>query len=400
MEVDEPRRCAAASSDAAAGDKSDAEDASVEPVTASQPAGKPQLTLPDLPSSILLLILETSSNVTALSQTCHRFHSLWSIASIRTNWLLRVTSGNVEALDIALSLFKDLRVAANLIDRASFSPAWLSHVLIDAVKGEQVTRTERKKSTGVEEEVLKLLVTRKSDGCFGEEEATEWVRHPFHADSKVICRFSEEISKDPAPLPAVQNDGDPLALLIRSMIKAGADLDLDVSLYLRSVLLMGGGPTSSMSTPNMRHAKPGQSRSASTISGMPISGPTLLSWILNESLRSVVSGASPTLQRPSATIPCGLASLILSAGSGHASACAALLESRRIKVNGLDDLAICVAAHGGWVDVVKVLIDHGADPGARDGMPVRVAKLVDREDVVEILEKSLSVLALGGSVKV
>ncbi|KAJ3110428.1 hypothetical protein HDU96_006625 [Phlyctochytrium bullatum] len=523
-----------------------------------------KMTLMDLPDSVLFHLLEEAPNVTSLARTCRRLRALWSVPSVRANWLLRVTSsrravgsgkapaqgssmadgggGRVEALDVAISLLHDLHVAANLVDRSHFSPGWLAHVLIDAIRGEpppkpsssirtapthcpscgvvlarrsKPPRDRSEAATGasssacpneaesgsgatlsVEAEVLNLLNrlhTRKSDGnmvivqgrCDGvlpqrysaggvssadqgdvaEDAENPWMRHPFHPNSNVLfrsgqdadgeseeriecqgCGWSEaNVSPTHTTLPAVKDGSttehepeDSLAVLARSMIRAGADLELDVSLYLRSVLLMGGGPISSMSAPDIgsrrrttgasgpgslprpthaglhasssssatggssyTNAGPSTSHSSTggVSGGIAVAGPTILSWILNESLRSSIhqGASSPSLtldpQRPGrkgggGVVTCGLAALILAAGSGHAGACRALMTWGGVDPRGLDDLVICVACHGGWKDVVRLLLDFGSDPRARDGMPARVARLADRPDIVAMLNEA------------
>ncbi|KAI8849323.1 hypothetical protein BC829DRAFT_443134 [Chytridium lagenaria] len=304
----------------------------------------PAPSLTTLPDSILLLILETASNVTTLTRTCRRLHHLWSLPSIRANWLLRVTtsSNKVEALDISISLFRDLRVAANLIDRwRGFTGAWLAHVMVDAVRGEPC-------AVGAGDGVWEMV---EEDEEGGDLKEVEWRRHPFHGDSRVMfrpapVREKDECCEENKEVMVMVSDEvdrkDDLGHLIQSMIKAGADLDLDPST---------SGPSFSW----MHHA------SHRTRSGIPISGTTLLSWILNESLRST-----------GGIVTCGLSCLLLAAGSGHEGACRVLLESGRVDVRGLEDLAICVACQGGWERVVKVLIEYGADVDAREGMPMRV----------------------------
>ncbi|KAJ3101454.1 hypothetical protein HDU97_001329 [Phlyctochytrium planicorne] len=364
--------------------------------------------------------------------------------------------GRVEALDVAISLFRDLNVAANLIDRSSYSPAWLAHVMIDAIRSEPPpaqgteipllndvpSSSSRTKAPGShedrkddsEDKIVRLMMkmhARKSDGNMltdGEPEeeddakANGWIRHPFNNESKLMVRVagSKPVLNGmegllSASISLATPHDDALANLITTMLRAGSNLELDVALYLRSLLLMGGGPMSSMSVPNMRGLRrqaPGTRQPAAS-NGIAISDSTLLSWILNEAQRQetaqrnaaigalpegeVVLGTGSTdFPRPrkdgGGSVSCGLASLILSAGGGHAGACRALLDSKRVDVSGLDDLAICVACHGGWITVVKTLLEFGANPHARDGMPCRVAKLGERTEIVELLMNSPSQL--------
>jgi hypothetical protein len=74
-----------------------------------------------------------------------------------------------------------------------------------------------------------------------------------------------------------------------------------------------------------------------------------------------------------------------SSGSGSSGGRGA----RGVDARSLNNLALLAACRDGRTEVVRVLLKYGAEPTARDGMPLLLARNNERLDVVKVLEEAI-----------
>ncbi|KAI9331707.1 hypothetical protein BDR26DRAFT_661651 [Obelidium mucronatum] len=176
------------------------------------------------------------------------------------------------------------------------------------------------------------------------------------------------------------------AKLVETLIDAGADLDTDMGLYLKSLLFTGGG---------MGYGN--------TSGG----GEAHIAWLVNESHRETkmkeenailtgllideITGASN-----GGKIQAGFAASYFCIVGCHSEALKVLLETGKVGVNGMDNFLVQVACQVGSLDCVKVLCEYayttgvqGFDLWARDGGALRLAKLGEHEELVKYLEQEM-----------
>ncbi|KAI8821223.1 hypothetical protein BJ741DRAFT_637420, partial [Chytriomyces cf. hyalinus JEL632] len=204
------------------------------------------MNLLQLPDNILITLLETVPGVTRLAHTCQKLYQLWQIPSVRANWLLRCCSSKSQALD-----FCDYAIVINILDRHTaqdfgFRPLWLTHVLIDAC------RTKAPKTQSFPEREQPNHAFLDTDESLAElllEIGTGNSAHPQPTKSttpyttQTILLNPASIDPDQIPptgthVPShkhASNESN-FPRLLRSLIQAGAGLDMDMSLYLKSLL--------------------------------------------------------------------------------------------------------------------------------------------------------------------
>ncbi|RKO89865.1 hypothetical protein BDK51DRAFT_27658 [Blyttiomyces helicus] len=252
-----------------------------------------------LNDSIILRLLETTTNPTSLSHASRRFHSLWTLSSARSNWLLRQNQDPTTALQSACTKHRDDGTVANLLARFTFTPHWLAHCLLD------------------------------------------------------VCML-------PAPTASYPSQPSSTTLppsVVRALLAAAPDLEADMSLYLRAQLF--GGPGSASSKIEIGWLLNEAYRAPYIQCG--VAALFFASWRGHVdavvALLDHVPAVGPRLDASALDH----VALVVAARDGKADVVEVLLR-HGASAKARDGLARKVASRGGYADVVKLLDDWAAAP--------------------------------------
>ena len=344
----------------------------------------------DLSDDILLNILVMCPyNSESLSLTCKRLKHLWSLSSTRANWILYNMSENskTQALDLAISYFRDLKVAKNIVDRFGkkcMGSVWLTHAMVDVCRGIINDHEDHSMDTSLLNNIERLAQDNIHNFKF--------VSSSHHSDEQDSSKYSliRKISSD--FMLNCQNYNYEIQLnqksnesyihntpaLLEALLNAGADHTLNVILYLKS-LLFGTPSLSSNYQTGLLHP----------------SVSSCLPWIINESHRlsnfepgeSTENNIRPLnlSKRKNNFVSAGSACLYFLCVTGETDAMHTLFSTinnsgnaTKLDVSDLDNLAICIACTCKYekkaLEVVKILVGQGADPNARSSMPLKLAQ--------------------------
>ncbi|KAJ3256964.1 hypothetical protein HDU77_002904 [Chytriomyces hyalinus] len=336
-----------------------------------------------LPDNILITLLETVPGVTRLAHTCQKLYQLWQIPSVRTNWLLRCCSSKSQALDLGLVYFCDYAIVINILDRHTaqdfgFRPLWLTHVLIDAC------RTKAPKTQSLPEskqschafldtgESLAELLLEIGTGNSVHKQPTI-ATTPY--TSQTILLNPASIDPDQIPptgthVPSHKNTSNEsnFPRLLRSLIHAGAGLDMDMSLYLKSLLF--GSLSADASTARF-------------------------AWLINKHHRytaaqqeaGVFGVAEEEEVGAGGIISAGIACAYLCVHGGDLEGLKVFAEFG-VRMDFFDGFLVLVAARDGWADILEWLKSvDGVDVGCRDGYARLLAERNGHWECVDILKK-------------
>ncbi|KAJ3236491.1 hypothetical protein HDU81_010695 [Chytriomyces hyalinus] len=279
-----------------------------------------------------------------------------------------------------LVYFCDYAIVINILDRHTaqdfgFRPLWLTHVLIDACR----TKVPKSQSLpdlaqsnhsilNVDESLAELLL----------EIGTGNSAHPLPATTtkpptrQTILLNPASIDPDQIPPTGTQvplhkrtSNESNFPRLLRSLILAGAGLDMDMSLYLKS-LLFGN-----------LHADASTARFA---------------WLINEHHRYTAAvQESGVFGVPDAevggTISAGVACAYLCVHGGDLEGLKVFAEFG-VPMNCFDGFLVLVAARDGWTDILEWLKSvDGVDVRCRDGYARVLAERNGHWACVDILKK-------------
>ncbi|KAJ3260058.1 hypothetical protein HDU77_001520 [Chytriomyces hyalinus] len=361
-----------------------------------------------LPDNILITLLETVPGVTRLAHTCQKLYQLWQIPSVRANWLLRCCSSKSQALDLAVEFLKrcctrfmysyqlslkidnqlvyfcDYAIVINILDRHTaqdfgFRPLWLTHVLIDAC------RTKVPKTPSLPEPEQSRNAFLDTDESLAElllEIGTGNSAHP--QPTKTTTSYTTQTillnpaSIDPDQIPPTgthvplhkhaSNEFN-FPRLLRSLIQAGAGLDMDMSLYLKSLLF--GSLSADVSTARF-------------------------AWLINEHHRyttalhdaGVFGVAEEEEVGVGGMISAGIACAYLCVHGGDLEGLKVFAEFG-VRMDFFDGFLVLVAARDGWFDILEWLKSvEGVDVGCRDGYARVLAERNGHWECVDILKSS------------
>ncbi|TPX73960.1 hypothetical protein CcCBS67573_g04772 [Chytriomyces confervae] len=346
-----------------------------------------------LPDNILITLLETVPGVTRLAHTCQKLYQLWQIPSVRANWLLRCCSSKSQALDLAVEFrngvlvyFCDYAIVINILDRHTaqdfgFRPLWLTHVLIDAC------RTKAPKTPSLPEPEQSRHAFLDTDESLAElllEIGTGNSAHP--QPTKTTTSYTTQTillnpaSIDPDQIPPTgthvplhkhaSNEFN-FPRLLRSLIQAGAGLDMDMSLYLKSLLF--GSLSADASTARFAWLINEHHRYTTALHDASVFG------VAEEEEEEVGVGGM---------ISAGIACAYLCVHGGDLEGLKVFAEFG-VRMDFFDGFLVLVAARDGWVDILEWLKSvEGVDVGCRDGYARVLAERNGHWECVDILKSS------------
>ncbi|KAI8617500.1 hypothetical protein BC830DRAFT_97361 [Chytriomyces sp. MP71] len=333
----------------------------------------------DLPDNILLHLLEVAPSVTCLANSCSRTRRLWQMPSSRTNWLLRCCASKTQALDLALVYFRDYEVAINLLQRQEiqsfgYTSLWLAHVLVDICRMEPSMPStispsaSSKQSHHPRENMDESLADLLKDIGMGKPTSA-----PVSPTDSATLQHSSPAILNPRsihpdqappltlrfPLHKQMHNHETFPHLLGALLQAGADVQADMTLYLKS-LLFGSLSASAETAPlawlvNEHHRRQGARMDA-------------------EAFGTRIEQRSEADYEEGDGIRAGFAAAFLCAHRGLCDGLRVLAVQGKVRVGGFEGLLGMMAARDGRLDVLQVLQESGVDLGQREGRAVELAE--------------------------